>query len=60
LKDWWPDVETCSVQRVPSQYRSIGKYVYWMMRGYRMIVYGTAKNPAAPAPNIKAGTATNV
>jgi hypothetical protein len=31
-----------------------------MMRGYRMIVYGTAKNPAAPAPNIKAGTATNV
>src|SRR3954471_8880845 len=23
-------------------------------------VYGTAKNPAAPAPNISAGTATNV
>ena len=25
-----------------------------------MIVYGTAKKPAAPAPNISAGTATNV
>ena len=25
-----------------------------------MIVYGTAKNPAAPAPNISAGTATKV
>ena len=23
-------------------------------------VYGTAKNPAAPAPKISAGTATNV
>ncbi len=28
--------------------------------GYTMIVYGTAKNPAAPAPNISAGTATKV
>ncbi len=31
------------------------------MMGYRMIVYGTAKNPpTAPTLNIAAGTATNV
>ena len=28
--------------------------------GYTTIVYGTAKNPIAPAPNTRAGTATNV
>ncbi len=28
--------------------------------GYTMIVYGTAKKPAAPAPNTSAGTATKV
>src|SRR5256885_4650550 len=28
--------------------------------GYTMTVYGTAKNPVAPAPNSSAGTATNV
>src|SRR2546429_8889258 len=28
--------------------------------GYTITVYGTAKNPAAPAPNSNAGTATKV
>src|SRR5438034_3896772 len=28
--------------------------------GYTMTVYGTAKNPVAPAPNSSAGTATKV